>query len=121
MILARSFAICLGLAAASPAAAQSYTRVTDEAEFLLLIGNQRLTHLFYDIDLAVTPDGRIDGDALGWPVTGTWSWQDGYFCREMDWGGDPIGYNCQLVEKNGDLLRFTVDQGAGRSAALRLR
>ena len=102
-------------------AAQDYTRVSDEAVFLDLMARGNLTHMLYNITVKVTPDGRIAGDALGWPVTGTWSWDDGYFCRVMDWGGDEIPYNCQLVEQNGDLVRFTVDRGAGRSAALRIR
>ncbi|WP_394155488.1 dihydrodipicolinate reductase [Loktanella salsilacus] len=103
------------------AAAQDYVRVTEKDVFLNLMEQGDLTHTFYNITVKVTPDGQITGDALGWPVTGNWTWQDGYFCRQMDWGGDEIPYNCQLVEQNGDLVRFTVDQGAGRAAALRLR
>ncbi|MCF7699277.1 dihydrodipicolinate reductase [Loktanella sp. M215] len=103
------------------AAAQDYTRVSDRDQFLALMAQGNLTHTFYNITVTVTPDGQIAGDALGWPVTGAWSWEDGYFCRVMDWGGDEIPYNCQLVEQKGDLVRFTVDQGAGRAAALRIR
>lgn len=114
------FAIMLSLLPAV-AAAQDYVRVSDEGTFLDLMGQGDLTHMLYNITVKVMPDGQITGDALGWPVSGSWSWQDGYFCRAMDWGGDEIPYNCQLVEQKGDLVRFTVDQGAGRAAALRLR
>ncbi|HMS95297.1 MAG TPA: hypothetical protein PKA03_08770 [Tabrizicola sp.] len=70
----------------------------------------------------VRPGGVIEGSALGWTITGTWDWRDGYFCREMDWSGTEITYNCQLVEaRNGEAVRFTVDQGAGESATFRLR
>ncbi|SEM61553.1 hypothetical protein SAMN04488003_102121 [Loktanella fryxellensis] len=113
-------AIALGLLPVA-ATAQGYARVTDQDAFLALMAQGTLTHAVFDIALSVTPDGQINGDAVGWPVTGTWAWQDGFFCRTMDWGGDEIPYNCQLVEQNGDLVRFTTDQGAGRSAALRLR
>ena len=66
--------------------------------------------------------GSIAGSALGWDITGHWAWKDGYFCREMDWSGTPITYNCQLVEASGaEKLRFTVDQGKGDSATFRLR
>ena len=62
------------------------------------------------------------GDALGWQITGSWWWNDGYFCREMDWEGYAIPYNCQLVETNdGRIVRFTVDRGTGDSAQFRLR
>ncbi len=72
--------------------------------------------------LNVMPNGQIDGSMMGWDVTGSWKWQDGYFCREMDWSGYTIDYNCQLVEANGsNSLRFTVDQGAGKSATFALK
>ncbi|MBS1301901.1 dihydrodipicolinate reductase [Loktanella sp. SALINAS62] len=111
------------LAAFFPVAAlaQDWQRVSDENEFLSLVSTQRLTHLLYNIDITVSPTGAIAGDAVGWDVTGEWSWQDGYFCRSLFWGGDDLGYNCLLVEARGDELRFTVDQGTGRSASLRLR
>ena len=76
----------------------------------------------FGISLKVEPDGEIRGSAMGWDVTGTWEWQDGYFCREMDWSGYPIPKNCQLVEAKGDeAIRFTVDKGAGDSASFNLR
>lgn len=112
-------AVCFG--GAGPALAQSYQPVTDKQTFLQLLGDKRLSNRLYGVNLRVTPDGGIVGKGAGWDVTGTWSWQDGFFCREMTWGGDPIPYNCQLVETNGQLMRFTTDQGTGDSAAFRLR
>ena len=65
---------------------------------------------------------QIKCSALGWAVSGTWNWNEGYFCREMDWSGTPIPHNCQLVEARGDRkLRFTTDRGAGDSASFDLR
>ena len=114
-------AIAVGLALPSDAKAQDFRPVTDKAEFLSLIGGRSLTNRLYNLSLDVVPSGQIAGTALGWDVTGTWSWQNGYFCREMAWGGDPIPYNCQLVEVAGSDMRFTTDQGAGESASFRLR
>ena len=98
-----------------------YRPVTDQGEFLQLISGKQLTNRLYNLTIAVNPSGQITGNAMGWDITGSWAWQNGYFCREMAWGGDPIPYNCQLVEVNGDEMRFTVDQGAGDSASFRLR
>ena len=106
---------------ASGAQAQSYQPVTDQTTFLQILGDKRLSNRLYGVNLRVMPDGDIVGTGAGWEVTGTWSWQNGYFCREMTWGGDPIPYNCQLVETNGRDLRFTTDQGSGDSASFRLR
>ncbi len=108
--------------AASPALADSYVPVKDQATFMSLIQGKELRNFFYGVRLNVFENGQIVGGALGWDIVGNWSWQDGYFCREMSWGGDPIPYNCQLVEARGDdQVRFTVDRGAGDSASFRLQ
>jgi len=109
------------LGAAAPAAAQGYQPIMDRATFLQSLGDKNLSNRLYGVNLRVTGDGAISGTGAGWDITGTWSWQDRYFCREMNWGGDPIPYNCQLVEFDGQDMRFTTDQGAGDSASFRLR
>lgn len=117
LILTLSFVLT-----ATPSLADGYVPVTDQSTFLSLVENRELRNFFYGIKLNVLGNGQIQGRAVGWDVTGSWSWQDGYFCREMNWGGDPIPYNCQLVEVEGnDRMRFTVDRGAGDSASFRLR
>jgi hypothetical protein len=118
----RSFALLLAMVTALPAAADSFVPVKEKDRFLDLVKDRELRIGVYNLSLNVMPDGRIAGSALGWDITGKWSWQDGYFCREMDWSGMEIDYNCQLVEANGvERLRFTVDQGKGDSATFRLR
>ncbi|MCW1920753.1 dihydrodipicolinate reductase [Rhodobacter sp. KR11] len=108
--------------AASAALADGFVPVTDRDRFVALVGARALQHPVFGIRLEVTPDGQIRGDALGWEVKGTWDWKDGYFCREMDWSGTPIPFNCQLVEEDQDQrLRFTVDRGQGDAATFRLR
>jgi len=104
------------------ALANDFQPVTDLSQFISLIDGRELRMGLFGVSLKVFPDGRIDGSALGDKVTGSWAWQDGYFCREMDWGGTEIPYNCQLVEVREDgTMRFTVDQGAGESAQFSLR
>jgi len=104
------------------AAANGFQPVRDKGDFLTLVKDRVLRIGLYNLSLNVLPDGRIEGSALGWKITGSWDWKDGYFCREMDWSGYPVKYNCQLVEALGDeRMRFTVDQGAGDSAVFRLR
>jgi hypothetical protein len=116
-----AFALLPFLAGEAIAAGGEFAPISDKAAFLDLVEGRELRIGLYDLSLNVTPDGRIKGSALGWDITGTWSWQDGYFCREMDWSGKEIPLNCQLVEARGEQeLRFTVDRGEGRSARFKL-
>ena len=104
------------------AEASDFEPVREKDAFLTLVQDRELRIGLYNLSLNLLPDGQIKGSALGWDITGTWQWQDGYFCREMDWSGMAIDYNCQLVEAEGaDRLRFTVDKGAGDTATFRLR
>ncbi|MEN9410910.1 MAG: hypothetical protein RL216_2884 [Pseudomonadota bacterium] len=110
------------LAAALPAAAEGFSRISDRNDFVETVSGKELRMGLFGISLKVEEDGEIRGSALGWDVTGRWEWQDGYFCREMDWSGYPIPKNCQLVEaRGGEEIRFTVDRGAGDSASFKLR
>lgn len=118
----RVIASVLLIAAPLPAVANGFEPVREKGDFLSLVKDRVLRIGLYNLSLRVLPDGRIEGSALGWGITGTWDWKDGYFCREMDWSGTAIRYNCQLVEaRGGEQMRFTVDQGAGDSATFRLR
>ncbi|MCC5974173.1 MAG: dihydrodipicolinate reductase [Rubellimicrobium sp.] len=112
----------VGALGAGPLAADTFAPVTDQSEFVALVEGRELRLGALGITLRVLPDGQIEGRAAGWPVNGNWTWQEGYFCREMDWSGTPIPFNCQLVEAQGDSrLRFTVDRGEGDAASFNLR
>lgn len=116
-----ALALALMLSAAVPAAATEFAPVSQRAEFLALIEGRDLRIGMFALSITLAPDGQITGSALGSAITGTWAWKDGYFCRELDWSGTPISYNCQLVEVRGiDRMRFTVDRGAGDSASFDL-
>jgi hypothetical protein len=118
----RAISIVLMLAAPVAAAANEFQPIKDRNDFLSLVKDRELRIGMYNLSLNLLPDGQIKGSALGWDISGTWSWQDGYFCREMDWSGMEIDYNCQLVEASGaERVRFTVDKGTGDSATFKLR
>lgn len=114
-LYARPFALTLTLLIVLTGAAQAELRkVNTYEEFVSVVLGKTLKRPL--IELRVTKDGRIEGRGMRWDVEGTWRWQDGYFCRDLYWGGDDLGYNCQEVRAKGNRIRFTSDRGAGRSA-----
>lgn len=102
-----------------PAMAQGFTQVTEKDAFMQLISGKQLTR--FGISLDVRDEGTIEGRAFGRKVTGAWDWQNGYFCRVMYWGKTEIAQNCQEVRVDGDMVRFTSDQGTGDFADLRMK
>jgi hypothetical protein len=104
---------------ASPAIAGDYSRITDRAAFVNLVGGKSLTSL--GVSLNVSPSGSISGRAFGSDVTGAWTWSNGYFCRTLKAGSKVFTRNCQVVQQNGDRIRFTADKGTGAAANLRIR
>lgn len=104
----------------SAALAQGFTPISNQADFTAKIADRALHIGLFDLSILVNSDGTITGTALGWEVTGNWTWQDNLFCRNMDWGGMEIAYNCQLVEIDDKKVRFTADGGQGRAASFTL-
>ena len=100
------------------AQAEEFRVVDSDTRFVALVEGRELRRL--GIRLTVTPTGEIQGRAFGGPVTGQWRWENGYFCRDLFWNDTDLGYNCQLVQENGQTLRLTSDQGAGMFADLTL-
>ncbi|MDZ7905241.1 MAG: dihydrodipicolinate reductase [Cypionkella sp.] len=98
-----------------------FRQIVDERTFLNTLDGRALNIGLFNLAINVLPSGQITGTAVGWDLTGNWEWKDGLFCREIDWSGMAIEYNCQLVETDGAQMRFTSDAGNGRSADFRLR
>ena len=105
--------------AAGAALADGYARVDSRAQFLSLVEGRELSR--FGIALRVRPDGTIGGNGFGRDVTGSWAWEDGYFCRTLAWPGTDLPRDCQLVELSGSTLRFTAERGRGDTAMLRIR
>ncbi len=116
----RVVAVLAAVLTISPAMAISETAVVqDRDQFLRIIEGRTLARPL--VRLNVLPDGSIDGHGAGIDVSGNWSWDGQFFCRDLYWGNDALGYNCQQVSVNGDRLRFTSDRGEGEHAEFRLR
>ena len=118
-IFALGFFCVAGLVALQPTLADAgFQRVETRSSFMTLVENKPLRR--FGIRLAVLPDGRIEGRAMGRDVTGSWDWEGGYFCRMLEHGATVFERNCQTVGVRGDTVRFTADRGAGDTADLRI-
>lgn len=107
-----------GLFAASPALAD-LVRITDRGAFIATVQGRDLSRI--GISLNVAPNGSISGRALGRDVTGTWSWENGMFCRTLNAGDRQFGRNCQVVSADAGNIRFHADQGTGDIADFNIR
>ncbi len=112
-------AAVIALALTTPVFAEEFETIRQEAAFLELVRGKQLTRL--GIKLDVLPTGQIEGRAFGKDVTGAWRWANGYFCRDLYFGDEDLGPNCQVVKVRGSTLRFIADEGVGDYADLRLR
>jgi hypothetical protein len=112
--------ILVALALTAPKAAKAELKqIKDKFEFIQLVQDKTLSRPL--VSLTVTADGKIAGRGATWDISGSWNWKNGYFCRDLNWGGDDLGYNCQAVLANKSKIRFISDQGTGQAADFRLR
>lgn len=118
MTTVRSLAVVAGIAFPVGAGAEEFRVLDGEDTFLSVVNGKTLKR--FGIQLAVTPEGEIEGRAFGTPVTGAWNWRDGLFCRDLFYGEQDLGPNCQLVKVNGAKIRFIADAGDGISADFRI-
>lgn len=88
-----------------------YLVIKDKNTFIAAIKDKTLKRPL--IRLEVTEDGKITGRAAMLSVTGQWTWENSYFCRDLFWGSRNLGYNCQQVSRSGKKIRFTSDKGEG--------
>ena len=120
--LAASLLVLLSLTA--PAFAE-YRPIEDQREFLQLVQGRTLVltrpGIARPIEIQVQRNGALTGEARGYDLTGAWRWENGKFCRQMDWGGYNVRYSCQDVSLNGRTLRFISDRGLFRTAYFEMR
>lgn len=110
---------CASIVVLATAAKADFQKLETQADFVSAVAGKTLKRPM--VELNVTPAGGISGKGAVWPVSGKWTWKDGYFCRDLVWGGDDLGHNCQEVSLNGGKIRFTSEKGTGQSADFTLR
>lgn len=74
-------------------------------------------HLFGDADgqSIARSNGTIEGTFGERKLTGTWEWQDEYFCRQSQLGEIDLGADCLVIELTDTQMRLTLNKGNGPS------
>ncbi|MBV2358315.1 hypothetical protein KUH32_00875 [Thalassococcus sp. CAU 1522] len=104
----------LALAAAllsAPVQAEPFTRIADEDAFRAQATDRQLW--LGENHVTIHADGTMTGHVMGKQIVAQWTWQDGYWCRQID--GDYNSGDCQLWETDGTQFRVTRDRGEGRA------
>lgn len=94
----------------------AFERVNDAATFSASVADRRLE--FPDepaVWFRLKSDGTMDGELRRGTVTGTWTFEDGFWCREFTAGGRASPPDCQVVEIAPNQARFTRDRGNGEA------
>ena len=88
--------------------------ITTEADFRsTIVGN---TVTFGDnASIVVNADGTVSGPWDGSGVTGTWEWEDSFWCRDVAIGCRELGRDCQVWIVDGAVATVTRDKGNGRT------
>ena len=102
----------------SDAAVVSKRRIRTEREFLDVVAGRKMTN---ETGFATNrKDGTLTGKLDKRQLTGSWSWEDGFFCRIGKLGNHNFGLDCQTVVVSGDSVTFTQEKGKGKKVTYRL-
>ena len=108
-----ALAACLSIP--QVAAADSNATIATEQEFReTAVGKKLVSKHGYVI---VRDDGTLTGEFGNKELTGTWNWEDEYYCRSAKLGKKDIGDDCQVVEVSGDGVIFVRKKGKGKKSA----
>lgn len=92
-------------------AAETFERISTEAEFSQLVVGKKLT--LGKNWFVIRKNGSLKGDFNGEKLKGAWQWRDGYWCRTLK--SHSKNTDCQLWEVSGDEFRVTRAKGKGKS------
>ena len=93
-------------------------KIATEQEFLDMVAGKKIAN---DHGHSIAhPDGTISGAFQGKKMTGTWDWEDRYFCRAAVWGKKVFGRQCQTVTVSDNKVTFGRDKGKGKKVGYRL-
>ena len=111
-LLFAAWQLALQVPEVSFAADSGKKRITTEKEFRTIVAGKKLTSKAgYSIN---HKDGNITGNFRDRELTGTWTWEDGYFCRSVMLGNKDLPDDCQVITVSGDKVTYIRNRGEGK-------
>lgn len=109
---------CAVTLAATALQAESFKRITSEADFRALIADRKLTQ---GKDwMTVKSDGTTVGRIFDQKFTAAWVWQNRMYCRNAVMGKRQLGTDCQVVGISGKSVEFIREYGKGKRGVMQL-
>ena len=106
------------LALTSAASAESFKRITKEADFRKIVVDKRLSA---DGNwMTVRADGTTKGRILNQKFNAAWVWKNRMYCRNAVMGNQKLGTDCQVVKVSGKSVQFNRKYGKGEAGVMRL-
>ena len=53
-------------------------------------------------------------------VSGEWSWEGEYYCRDVAIGTRDLGRDCQVVTASANRISYTRNRGSGQTSTFEL-
>ena len=114
-VAAAAFVLCVS---ASSDVASGERRITTEEEFRRVVVDRKHNASWgYTIN---RKDGTIRGFYKGKFVSGEWSWEGEYYCRDVMIDLKELGHDCQVVTVSGNRIVYTRKKGSGKTATFEL-
>ncbi len=115
--------ICLtisGCASTLPENAE-FERISSKEQYLELVAGRVGRTKGTNITSTAFADGTLKGGSGAKKFSGTWTWEDEYFCREVTVGSKVLEPDCQIIEISGSTLKVTRKKGEGEIVFLQLK
>ena len=99
--------------------AQDFQRIKSKSEYTAQVAGKRLVADFGWVK--ATADGGITGEINGQSARGNWTWNRGFWCRDITYGSTTLPRNCQAIFIKGDTLVSIRDKGQGDQVVMKFQ
>lgn len=98
-----------------------FERIASKEQYLELVAGRVAQMKGSNFSSTAFADGTMKGGGGDRKLSGTWTWEDGFFCREGTIGSDVLKRDCQIIEISGDTLKVKRNRGEGENVVLQLK